>query len=233
MALGLVLLVVFVYGRTATHPFVDLDDGEYVYENPVVQGGLSLRGIAWALTTTHAANWHPLTWLSHMADVEMFGLNAGWHHLMNVLIHALNTVLLHYLNRGEFPRALECFMEAARIKPNFADAWHNAGVALGRLERYPRAIAAYREALRLQSENADGWVNLGLAYQATGRHAQAIAAYQTALRIRPGDSLALYDLALIHARLGDRAQALAAHQRLRAVNPAKADELARSIPGIR
>ncbi len=94
IALGLVLLVVFVYGRTVIHPFVDLDDGEYVYENSVVQGGLSWRGIAWAFTTTHAANWHPLTWLSHMADVEMFGLNAGGHHLTSGLIHALNAVLL-------------------------------------------------------------------------------------------------------------------------------------------
>ncbi len=94
IALGLLLLVLASYERVGKYAFVDFDDSEYVYENPQVRAGLTLGGISWAFTTTHAANWHPLTWLSHMADVQMFGLEAGWHHWMNVLIHALNAALL-------------------------------------------------------------------------------------------------------------------------------------------
>ena len=94
IALALLVLVIAAYGRVGHHGFVGHDDGQYVYENPQVRSGLTLRGISWAFTTTYQANWHPLTWLSHMADVQMFGLEAGWHHRMNVVIHALNAVLL-------------------------------------------------------------------------------------------------------------------------------------------
>jgi hypothetical protein len=94
IALGLVILVMAAYSRVGRFTFIDLDDSEYIYENPQVRAGLTLDGAAWAFTTTHAANWHPLTWLSHMADVQVFGLEAGRHHWMNVLIHALNAVLL-------------------------------------------------------------------------------------------------------------------------------------------
>ncbi len=94
IALGLLVLVLVTYARVGYHEFLDFDDVEYVYGNPQVRAGLTLDGVLWAFTTTHAANWHPLTWLSHMADVQMFRLEAGWHHWMNVLIHALNTALL-------------------------------------------------------------------------------------------------------------------------------------------
>ncbi len=91
---GLLVLVLASYGRVGRYTFVDFDDSEYVYENPQVRAGLTSAGISWAFTTTYAANWHPLTWLSHMTDVQMFGLDAGRHHQMNVLIHASNSVLL-------------------------------------------------------------------------------------------------------------------------------------------
>jgi tetratricopeptide (TPR) repeat protein len=94
VALGLSLLVLAVYWQTGSHAFITLDDAEYVYENSHVGGGLSAEGFRWAFTTFHAANWHPLTWLSHMADVELFGIDAGWHHRMNVVLHLANTVLL-------------------------------------------------------------------------------------------------------------------------------------------
>jgi Flp pilus assembly protein TadD len=114
IALGLVLLVLAVYGQTGSHAFITLDDGQYVYGNSHVRGGLSTEAVRWAFTTFHAANWHPLTWLSHMTDVELFGLDAGWHHRMNVLLHLLNTVLLFLvlwrmtggLWRGAFVAAL-------------------------------------------------------------------------------------------------------------------------------
>lgn len=100
VALALLALVWAVYGQVGGHAFVDWDDGEYVYENAKVLAGLGADGISWAFTTRHAANWHPLTWISHMADVELFGLDAGWHHLVSVLLHAVNAVLLFLVLRA-------------------------------------------------------------------------------------------------------------------------------------
>jgi tetratricopeptide (TPR) repeat protein len=80
-------------------PFVRFDDPSYVYENPDVSAGLTRAGVAWAFTTYHAANWHPLTWISHMLDVTLFGLDAGRHHLVNVLLHLCATLLLFRLLR--------------------------------------------------------------------------------------------------------------------------------------
>jgi len=95
----LVVLVAIVYARVATHDFVSFDDNLYVTGNPRVRDGLSASGLLWAFRSFHAANWHPLTWISHMLDVELFGLNAGAHHLVNVLFHAVNTVFLFFLLR--------------------------------------------------------------------------------------------------------------------------------------
>lgn len=83
-----------IYAQVGEHSFTNFDDNIYVYENSVVKKGLTWHGIAWSFTTFHAANWHPITWLSHMADVSIFGLEAGWHHRINVLFHVLNTVIL-------------------------------------------------------------------------------------------------------------------------------------------
>ena len=91
---GLFLLVLSVYGQVGRFPFIILDDLQYVTENPAVLQGFSRESVSWAFTTFHAANWHPLTWLSHMADVELFGPSARWHHRMNVAYHLLNTGLL-------------------------------------------------------------------------------------------------------------------------------------------
>ena len=94
--LGLVLTLgtVAVYAQTCRNDFVAYDDDAYVCENPSVTEGLTRSSITWAFTTFHAANWHPLTWLSHMADCELFGLHAGAHHLVNLAIHVANTALL-------------------------------------------------------------------------------------------------------------------------------------------
>lgn len=80
--------------------FVAFDDPLYVTRNPVTQQGLTAETVRWAFTTGFAANWHPLTWLSVMLDVELFGLNARGHHAMSLAIHALNTVLVYALMRG-------------------------------------------------------------------------------------------------------------------------------------
>jgi protein O-mannosyl-transferase len=92
---GLLLLAVgLVFGQTVRHEFVSCDDQEYVCANPHVTDGLTVPGVVWAFTTGHASNWHPLTWLSHMLDCQLYGLHAGGHHLTNVLLHAVNAVLL-------------------------------------------------------------------------------------------------------------------------------------------
>ena len=94
IAFGLVAVILAVYTQVVSHQFIILDDNRYIRENPMVNQGLTLTGIAWAFTTFHAANWHPLTWLSHMLDCQIFGLNAGSHLLVNALMHAVNCLLL-------------------------------------------------------------------------------------------------------------------------------------------
>jgi tetratricopeptide (TPR) repeat protein len=97
IGLLLALITLLVYLPVARDGFVNYDDQDYVTENSVVQQGLTWTGIKWAFTTGHASNWHPLTWLSHMADCELFALNPGAHHLVNVLFHTANVVLLFLL----------------------------------------------------------------------------------------------------------------------------------------
>lgn len=95
LAVLLAAAVTLVYLPVAHHPFADVDDRDYVAENPVVRGGLSAAGVAWAFGSVgYAHNWHPLTWISHMADVSLFGMNPAGHHVVNLLLHAANTVLL-------------------------------------------------------------------------------------------------------------------------------------------
>ena len=94
IGLLLALITLLAYLPASRDGFVNYDDQDYVTENSVVQKGLTWTGIKWAFTTGHASNWHPITWLSHMADCELFGLNPGAHHLVNVLFHTANVVLL-------------------------------------------------------------------------------------------------------------------------------------------
>jgi tetratricopeptide (TPR) repeat protein len=97
---GLALAVAIVFGQTAWHGFVNYDDVDYVYDNTHVLQGISLDGVAWAFTQRHACNWHPLTWLSHMLDCQLFGLWPGGHHLTNVVLHAATVVLLFSVLRA-------------------------------------------------------------------------------------------------------------------------------------
>jgi hypothetical protein len=96
---GLVLLVTFIFGQTRGHSFVNYDDGSYVYANPVISRGISPNQIAWAFSHVHSQNWHPLTTLSHMLDCQLFGLKPAGPHLVNVLLHAANALLLFLLLR--------------------------------------------------------------------------------------------------------------------------------------
>jgi tetratricopeptide (TPR) repeat protein len=86
-----------VYWPVKNHKFINLDDNQYISANWVVQKGLNRESIVWAFTTASPTYWHPLTWLSIMADVELFGLDPGWHHLSNVFLHTINALLLFFL----------------------------------------------------------------------------------------------------------------------------------------
>ena len=118
VGLALVMVTFALYWPVRTHGFVGIDDPDYVSENFHVNRGFSRDGIAWAFHANDAANWHPLTWLSHTLDCQLFGLNAGAHHLVNVALHALNAVLLFAFLR----RATGAFWRAAFIAACFA--WH-------------------------------------------------------------------------------------------------------------
>src|SRR6476661_9800898 len=97
--LGLTILIWLVFAQTLRHPFVVYDDQNYVYDNPVVTAGLTTHGIRAAFTQPQARNWHPLTTLSHMLDVQLFGLNPAGHHFTNVLLHTFAALLLFFVLR--------------------------------------------------------------------------------------------------------------------------------------
>ena len=86
-----------VYWQITNHEFINYDDGLYVTENLHVKAGLTFESIKWAFTTFHASNWHPLTWLSHMLDYELYGLNPMGHHWTSLQIHLTNTLLLFFI----------------------------------------------------------------------------------------------------------------------------------------
>jgi protein O-mannosyl-transferase len=94
ISLGLALLVAAVFWQMTKFGFVSFDDASYIQENPHVRDGLSPGGIIWAFTTSHHGYWHPVTWIAHMVICQFFGLNAGAHHAVSLLVHAANVLLL-------------------------------------------------------------------------------------------------------------------------------------------
>ncbi|MSR61466.1 MAG: tetratricopeptide repeat protein [Planctomycetes bacterium] len=112
VVLALVGAVAAVYAQVLGFEFVRYDDPDYVLENPAVRGGLSLAGLRWAFSAAHASNWHPLTWLAHMLDVELFQLAPAGHHGVSVAWHALAAVL--------------CFLALRALS---ARPWESAAVA--------------------------------------------------------------------------------------------------------
>jgi protein O-mannosyl-transferase len=99
VAAWLILLNLFVYASVRHFELVNWDDSTYVTENPTVLGGLSWSSAWWALTTGHSPYWHPMTWLSHLLDVTLFGTDAGAYHVTNLVLHTANTVLIFELFR--------------------------------------------------------------------------------------------------------------------------------------
>ncbi len=97
LSLILAIATIALYCPVHHHPFVNYDDGDYVYQNRQVQSGLSWATLKWALTTSHAQNWHPLTWLSHALDWQLFGDKPAGPHDVNVILHVLDAVLLFWV----------------------------------------------------------------------------------------------------------------------------------------
>ncbi len=91
------MLIALAYWPVAANGFTNYDDDDYVVENEFVNQGLSANNIVWAMTLLDRANWHPLTWLSHMLDCQLFGLKPAGHHLMNLGLHAINSLLLYWV----------------------------------------------------------------------------------------------------------------------------------------
>src|SRR5262245_2795012 len=108
--LGLAIVTFGIYAQLIGHHFTNFDDNSYITENSMVNRGVTLAGLAWAFTTFHAAYWHPLTWIAHMIDSQLFGMFAGGHLLVNALIHVTNTLLVFWFllrtTRARWPSAL-------------------------------------------------------------------------------------------------------------------------------
>ncbi len=116
LIISLLIVSTFMAFWQVTHSdFNYFDDPQYVTENRHIQGGLTIEGIQWAFTTGHASNWHPLTWISHMVDVQLFGLQPGWHHLTNLMFHLANTVLLFLI----LHRLTKAFWQSAFVAALF------------------------------------------------------------------------------------------------------------------
>jgi len=110
ICLGLAVAVLAAYSPLWHCQFVLFDDNDYVTSNDMVKQGVSWPGIVWAFSTVHASNWHPLTWISHMVDVQLYGMNPAGHHLTSLLLHLANSILLFLLlqrvTRARWPGAL-------------------------------------------------------------------------------------------------------------------------------
>jgi tetratricopeptide (TPR) repeat protein len=119
-ALGFMLFLgtLLLYLPVRNYSFINYDDGLFVYQNPHVLGGLTIDGLKWAFTSHDIDYWRPLSWVSHMIDVELFGLNAGGHHVTSAVIHAANAVLLFLFGLAVWSRATPAFLCAAIF------AWH-------------------------------------------------------------------------------------------------------------
>jgi len=117
-----------VYGQIARHDFIVFDDNEYIYENPHITTGLTPANIQWAFTAYYSNNWHPVTWISHMLDCQLFGLQPGAHHLMGAFLHVLNALLVFLLLR----RMTGALWRSAFVAAAFAlDPMHVESVAWG------------------------------------------------------------------------------------------------------
>jgi tetratricopeptide (TPR) repeat protein len=97
IGLCLILIILAAFWQVRNNEFINLDDDLYVTDNPHIKEGLTLGGVLWAFTTVYSGHWHPITWLSHMLDYNLYGLNPGGHHVTSLIFHIANTLLLFLL----------------------------------------------------------------------------------------------------------------------------------------
>jgi tetratricopeptide (TPR) repeat protein len=125
--LALFAATLLVYLQARTFDFVNYDDPEYVTQNSHVRAGITPEGLGWAFTSGDAANWFPATRISHMLDVQLFGLDSGWHHVTNILLHALAAMLLfaflHLATQARWPSAFVALIFAVHPLHVESVAW--------------------------------------------------------------------------------------------------------------
>lgn len=115
---GLGLLTALCYGPVLSNGFVGLDDPTYILQNSHIKEGLTLSGIKWAFSSGYASNWHPVTWISHMLDIQLFGFNPGAHHAVSVFFHCCNAILVFVV----LQQLTGAFWRSAIVAALFA--WH-------------------------------------------------------------------------------------------------------------
>ncbi len=116
VCLILALTTFAVFYQVHSFGFVNFDDPEYICDNPNIQAGITLKTIEWAFTASYAANWHPLTWLSHILDCQLFGLNPAGHHIVSLIFHLANTLLVFLI----FKRMTNALWQSAFVAALFA-----------------------------------------------------------------------------------------------------------------
>ena len=180
-AVALAVLTVAVFAPVRHFDFVDLDDPQYVFENPNVTGGLTWSGVRWAITTPHASFWIPAVWISYMADIEIFGQGPAGHHV---------SLALAYAAEGLAHAAIAAYQDALRLSPDLPIVHNDLGALLETSGRIEEAIGHFREALRLAPDFAVAHANLALALVKLDRYPEAITEFQAVLRLDPGNALA-------------------------------------------
>lgn len=125
--LALTVACLTLYLQVSSFDFINIDDRPFIYENPAVLSGLNSKSIWWAFTAFHSANWHPVTWLSHMLDVTLFGPNPGPMHVVNVILHTIDSILVfvvfNKLTRRLWPSASVAFLFAIHPAHVESVAW--------------------------------------------------------------------------------------------------------------
>src|SRR5262249_22226999 len=155
LALGLAVVVIGLFARTLNHGFISLDDYDYVTQNPHVSSGLSAENIGWAFGHAHSSNWHPITWVSHMIDCALFGLNPTGPHAVNVRPHAVTAALLllvlHRMTGSLWPSAFAAALFALHPLRAESVAWvaERKDVLSGLF--FVLALGAYDRYVRLPS----------------------------------------------------------------------------------
>ncbi len=178
--LALIGVTATVYWPVTGHGFLSLDDPEYVSENSTVRDGLTIEGLHWAFSAAHEANWHPVSWLSHMLDVELFGLGAAVYERLGSL----------FLDAQKLDAALEHFDRGLAIEPHRAALHHGVGLIWSHRGRFAEALAWFERARDHDPSYAPVYNDLGTAHARLGSPSQAIEAYKKALELDPKNELA-------------------------------------------